>query len=350
MSIKTRNWLTRVKTRLSRTSSLVSQTNSVRQESGFRLTPKPTDLSLSSNAHDTVFVNQHGDFLPVSIGDSLQKDRYVIAKKIGSGRESTVWLAKDHLNAHNIVVDFAGRQSNLKKLMARRTYGRLSFQAGGIPKTQEVPTPRVSDMNEAIVKIIDFENGELSRPHCSCIHPTDYVTDGSIACPVKQHKMKTIQAPMLRAPEVWVGAPWGTAVDIWSLGCLSQIIEWAQGFAPFAIEKRGGDKYLANGDEYLAKMVKILGRFPQSLLDQRDGINDHFDDELMERIPDVRPGSLPIKALVDGSTGNFRRPDDMTHLETSQFISFLRKMLQLDPKGRRSAASLLQDPWLKYHT
>jgi serine/threonine-protein kinase SRPK3 len=37
---------------------------------------------------------------------------------------------------------------------------------------------------------------------------------------VSQHLSDRIQSPFLRAPEVTIGAPWGTGVDIWSLGCL----------------------------------------------------------------------------------------------------------------------------------
>lgn len=41
-----------------------------------------------------------------------------------------------------------------------------------------------------------------------------------IASWTHNHLSYLIQPPALRAPEVTIGAPWGTGVDIWSLGCL----------------------------------------------------------------------------------------------------------------------------------
>lgn len=46
---------------------------------------------------------------------------------------------------------------------------------------------------------------------------------------VDQHLSNRIQSPFLRAPEVTIGAPWGTCVDMWSLGCLvSTFLGWSR--------------------------------------------------------------------------------------------------------------------------
>lgn len=46
------------------------------------------------------------------------------------------------------------------------------------------------------------------------------IVDFGVSSWTDKHLSDRIQSPALRAPEATIGAPWGTAVDIWSLGCL----------------------------------------------------------------------------------------------------------------------------------
>lgn len=50
--------------------------------------------------------------------------------------------------------------------------------------------------------------------------PRIRIVDFSVSSWTDRHLSNRIQPPALRAPEVTIGAPWGTAIDIWSLGCL----------------------------------------------------------------------------------------------------------------------------------
>jgi serine/threonine-protein kinase SRPK3 len=43
---------------------------------------------------------------------------------------------------------------------------------------------------------------------------------GCWADKIDDHFTDLIQSPAVRAPEVCIGAGWGKAADIWSLGCL----------------------------------------------------------------------------------------------------------------------------------
>ncbi|XWX00235.1 hypothetical protein V2A60_008255 [Cordyceps javanica] len=67
-----------------------------------------------------------------------------------------------------------------------------------VPLRGVITTPLVSDMESLHVRIIDFGVASWRQNHLSDL----------------------IQSPALRAPEVTIGAPWDTGVDIWSLGCL----------------------------------------------------------------------------------------------------------------------------------
>ncbi|KAM3510477.1 hypothetical protein MY11210_005879 [Beauveria gryllotalpidicola] len=72
-----------------------------------------------------------------------------------------------------------------------------------VPLREVITTPLVSDMASLHVRIIDFGVSSWREKHLS----------------------ELIQPFALRAPEVTIGAPWDTGVDIWSLGCLVRVIK-----------------------------------------------------------------------------------------------------------------------------
>jgi len=54
----------------------------------------------------------------------------------------------------------------------------------------------------------DSNLGETIEDECPAAHPQG------------EHLSKLVQPYALRAPEVILGLEWGTAIDIWSLGCM----------------------------------------------------------------------------------------------------------------------------------
>ncbi|SLM39261.1 protein [Lasallia pustulata] len=81
--------------------------------------------------------------------------------------------------------------------------------ASPTPLSEAIITPLLSESDDFHVRTIDF----------------------GVSSWVHQHLTEQIQSPHLRAPEVTLGAPWSTGVDIWSLGCL--IIEFVKGHLSF---------------------------------------------------------------------------------------------------------------------
>ncbi|TQW02026.1 protein kinase [Cordyceps javanica] len=204
-----------------------------------------------------------------------------------------------------------------------------------------ITTPLVSEMESLHVRIIDFGVASWRQNHLSDL----------------------IQSPALRAPEVTIGAPWDTGVDIWSLGCL--VVEFVQGIILFSGNASEKGTWTAE-DDRLARIIDIIGPFPPSLL-RRGSRSAHFFDEQgiipeyitlplgrvtdsfkslgkLIRIPHMKSTSL--ERLLNGEIMPFRKPPDMLDTDVGAFIDFVRGMLQIDPMTRKSAAQLLQHEWL----
>lgn len=95
----------------------------------------------------------------------------------------------------------------------------------GNPLREVIPTPLISEMEKIHVRIIDFGVCVCSWfkqcPSLSVdLNLTANLRRLPLASWVDRHLTEHIQSPYLRAPEVTLGAPWSTGVDIWSLGCL----------------------------------------------------------------------------------------------------------------------------------
>ncbi|KAG6091429.1 hypothetical protein E4U30_006955, partial [Claviceps sp. LM220 group G6] len=180
-----------------------------------------------------------------------------------------------------------------------------------VPRLEVVKMPFVSEMNSPHVRIIDFG-------------------------------VDLIQPLALRAPEVVLGAPWDTGVDIWSLGCL--VVEFVHGYVMFRQDPSEEDTW-TDEDDHLAKIVEILGPIPSSLLKQGCRTAEFFDEQgEFRRIPKFPLTSL--EHLLNGERMPRMKPSDMSDDEVVVFIDFVRSMLQIDPKKRKSAKQLLQHEWL----
>jgi serine/threonine-protein kinase SRPK3 len=190
-----------------------------------------------------------------------------------------------------------------------------------VPLYEALPTPLLTNSEDFSVRIIDY----------------------GVASWVDRHLSDEIQPPLLRAPEVTLGAPWSTGVDIWSLGCL--IIEFVNGhrFINPSASPRGIWTY---EDDALAQMMELLGPFPADFLATAKRRDEFFDaDGNLLRIPTIYPTNL--ERQVDGQHEVTKRPEDMPLSEVPIYVDFLRGIFVLDPAKRKTAAELLEHEWLR---
>ncbi|KAK5166514.1 uncharacterized protein LTR77_008057 [Saxophila tyrrhenica] len=150
-------------------------------------------------------------------------------------------------------------------------------------------TPTVTKDRPGSIKIIDF----------------------GVASWVDKHLSNNIQPEHLRPPEVFLRAPWGPPVDIWSLGCL--VIELVKGHVAFP-GKAAKDGSHSSEDDHLGQYMEVFGPMPPALLSRGSRTSEYFDGEAEE---------VPI------------------------FVDILEGALTLDPQYRKTAKELLHHDWLR---
>ncbi|KAG6103061.1 hypothetical protein E4U14_006455 [Claviceps sp. LM454 group G7] len=399
------------------------------------VSPSPKPVSRQQFLDEEVF-EQDGHYHPVSLGDTFDSGRYSILRKLGFGRYSTVWLARDlkcqRYVALKMLTKFCyggpyeifereilekirdvSRESShegrehvlpLNEQFNHRgpngdhvcltfdVLGHHLYHESAKYEDQRLPVKTAKEIIRQLLKGLDFLHRE-----CGIIHtdlkgknvlfeletPEDTISeylesvpprtiegqngaivplqevvkmplvsekdslhvrivDFGVATWREKHLSDLIQPLALRAPEVVLGAPWDTSVDIWSLGCLA--VEFVHGYIMFREDPSEEDTWTVE-DDHLAKIVEILGPIPSSLLKQGCRTAEFFDEQgEFLRIPNLGPTSL--ERLLNGDRMPRMKPSDMSDDEVVVFIDFVRSMLQIDPKKRKSAAQLLQHEWL----
>ncbi|KAG6119016.1 hypothetical protein E4U14_005988 [Claviceps sp. LM454 group G7] len=398
--------------------------------------PKPVPRQ---QHQDEEIFEQDNFYHPVSLGDTFNSGRYSILRKLGYGRYSTVWLARDlkcqryvalklltnncyggpyeifereilekvrdvsrksshegrkHVlplnehfthqgpNGNHVGLTFDVLGHDLYTESMRYAYGRVPVKAVkeivrqllkgldflhtecGVIHTDlkgtnilfEIETP-----NDCVSKYLESapprttegqDGASIPLRECMVTEATPHVSDMAplhvrlidfgVASWREKHLLDQIQPLALRAPEVTLGAPWDTGVDIWNLGCL--IIEFTHGFVMFreTPSKRG---IWTLEDDHLAKIVEVLGPIPPSLLRKGRRTAEFLDEEgKFLRIPKL--GLTSLERMLNGDIMPVTKPPDMPDDEIDVFIDFVRGMLQIDPMARKSAAQLLQHEWL----
>ncbi|KAL3909082.1 MAG: hypothetical protein SGPRY_009553, partial [Prymnesium sp.] len=169
----------------------------------------------------------------------------------------------------------------------------------------------ISSLTMCKIKVIDYGNAYLHH----------------------DQRCSYVQSRAYRAPEVVLGLPYSTKVDLWSLGCI--LMELFTGKLLF--DNRSVQALLASH-------ISLVGPLPPSLV--RAGLlSDHFFVSEIEQTPvgkhegrlcRLRPHKSSIAALL--------AQHDCHDAELASFIGIL---MQPDPERRASATDALKHPFLK---
>ncbi|EPE36162.1 Protein kinase-like (PK-like) [Glarea lozoyensis ATCC 20868] len=156
------------------------------------------------------------------------------------------------------------------------------------------------------------------------------LSDWTTSSFTSNHLIEFIQSDLLRAPEVFLAAPWDTSADIWNLGALVPELIYNQNMFSGRDPNR---KY--NEVRHLQEMENLFGLFPRSLLDKAcpENVETGFGEDGKISLPETTTVGLEV------------RFGDMEESERAEFIEFVRAMLVIDPEKRKSAKELQEMKW-----
>jgi dual specificity tyrosine-phosphorylation-regulated kinase 2/3/4 len=154
------------------------------------------------------------------------------------------------------------------------------------------------------------------------------IIDFGSGCFEAERMYTYIQSRFYRSPEVILGIPYTTAIDMWSLGCI--IWELLLGYPIFP----GQDEY-----EQMARIMEIMDVPPENVLKTATRKEFFFHEN-----------NSPI--LKPTSSGKIRYPNtrDMSKMlgvNDEVFLDFLYKTLDWNPETRITPIEALQHEWIK---
>ncbi|KAK9497298.1 hypothetical protein O3M35_004642 [Rhynocoris fuscipes] len=185
------------------------------------------------------------------------------------------------------------------------------------------------------------ENVLIKQPGRSGIKVIDF---GS-SCYTHQRVYTYIQSRFYRAPEVILGARYGTPIDMWSLGCI--LAELLTGFPLLPGEDEA---------DQLACIIELLGMPPQKLLDSAKRAKNFISSKGLPRyckvttLPDgstVLSGGISRRGKHRGPPGSVELRSALKSCDDPLFVDFVRRCLDWDPDTRMTPASALRHGWLR---
>jgi len=137
------------------------------------------------------------------------------------------------------------------------------------------------------------------------------------------------------APEMILGYPWSTPIDIWVVGLL--FWELVSNYLLFGQEEETYSSLL-----HLQHMAEVSGPFPPRLLDACDPskVAQDFNEDGTTR--PTREAFSPI-ILEDWVR---KGSPSLAEEDVQGLAAFLRRSFTLDPEARPTAEELLKDEWL----
>jgi serine/threonine-protein kinase SRPK3 len=161
------------------------------------------------------------------------------------------------------------------------------------------------------------------------------ISDLGNACWIDRHFTEDVTTRQYRAPEVIVGYPYTTAIDVWSLACM--VFELVCGDYLFD-PKEDTHRRHTRDEDHLALMIELLGKMPAHLLADGKLSNQYFNKK--GELRNIK--ELDFWQLLDVLVQKYK----MEPREAESLTSFLLPMLDMDPETRATAAEALQHPWL----
>lgn len=178
------------------------------------------------------------------------------------------------------------------------------------------------------------ENIMISEGKATASEPTDCsikLIDFGSACEESRPLFTYIQSRYYRAPEIVLGIPYTTAIDMWSFGCV--LCELANGYPIFPASSEG---------ELLERIVEYFGPIPPYLVHQGRRSDRFFEGDKMKHNLGKKRLPHPPNSR---SLHNFLKVGH-SH-EDELFTNFVASCLLLNAKERLTPEAALEHPWME---
>ena len=151
-----------------------------------------------------------------------------------------------------------------------------------------------------------------------------------------------VQSRWYRAPEVMLGMPWDTQVDLWSLGCVLAEVQVGQPiFRASSVER------------VLAAQVAVLGPIPAQMTMFSPQLAGRYLTEegsvYQVDVEGIARGIYQLQPLPERSLDNIitkATSADLFGGPLDGFVNLLNSLLTFEPKARSTATMALRQSWL----
>ncbi|CCA68333.1 related to YAK1-ser/thr protein kinase [Serendipita indica DSM 11827] len=171
-------------------------------------------------------------------------------------------LRDSFIHKNHLCLVFELLSSNLYELIKQNSFSGLSTQLVKVFTAQLLDALTV--LKEARLIHCDLKPENILLR--SLQSPQIKIIDFGSACHEKQTVYTYIQSRFYRSPEVLLGVPYTSAIDMWSLGCIA--VELFLGLPLFP----GTSEY-----NQITRIVEMLGLPPQQMLDSGKQTGQFFD-------------------------------------------------------------------------
>ncbi|XP_002133788.1 SRSF protein kinase 3-like [Drosophila pseudoobscura] len=160
------------------------------------------------------------------------------------------------------------------------------------------------------------------------------LADMGNACWFDHHYTDDIQTREYRAVEVILGAGYNETADIWSAACMF----WELATGDYLFEPGKATDSATSDEMHIANIIETCGPIPQYLIDRGVYSSEIFQsDGQLLHITHLENRNLVSVLIHDYKWGTNA---------ACEFVSFLKPMLNPDPRRRMSATKALNDSWL----
>lgn len=262
---------------------------------------------------------------------------------------------KRHFEWRNhLCISYELLSMNLYELLRNQNFAGVSLNLVRKFAVQILTALRFLNRSDISIVHCDLkpENIVLKNSKRSALKLIDF---GS-SCFSNQKTYSYIQSRFYRSPEVLLGVPYQTSIDMWSLGCL--LVEMHTGQPLF-------DGLTEH--EQVCKLADVLGPPPTAMFSRacakkRNVMYKQHSNGSYSIIPSksfvpkqkslnevVKDKMYSIAAATSGSYTSGKQPAVPSQVEADYdlFLDLIRRMLHYDPDERIKPSEALEHPWLQ---